>query len=122
MCRKIACATGASSSATLCMVPATTTPSRNGRNTFVSTVSQVSATSASVAVRLRDRASRYASMSGPAPADAASVGNSTMAEETNAAEAMAPATGGGQAGRAEQRHGAGRRAGRGSDGLPATSC
>ena len=96
MWRRIACATGASSSATLCMAPATTTPSRKGRNTFVSTASQVSATSASVAVRLRDRASRYASMSGPAPVDAASVGNSTMAEETRAAEAMAAATGGGR--------------------------
>ena len=61
-------------------------------------------------------------MSGPAPADVASVGNSTMAEETNAAEAMAAATEGGQAGRAEQRHSAGRWAGRSSDGLSATSC
>ena len=41
MWRRIACATGASSSVTLRMVPATTTPSRNGRNTLVSTVSQV---------------------------------------------------------------------------------
>ena len=62
----------------------------------MSTASQVSATSASVAVRLRERASRYASMSGPEPADAASVENSTMAEETNAAEAMAAATRGGE--------------------------
>ena len=65
---RMAWATGASSADTWSFLPFARKPSAKGWNTFLSTSSQVSATNARVAVRCRDRASRYSSMSGPAPA------------------------------------------------------
>ena len=79
ICRRMAWATGASSADTWSFLPFARKPSAKGRNTFLSTSSQVSATNARVAVRCKDRASRYSSMSGPAPAALATSAMSAIA-------------------------------------------
>ena len=84
----MAWATGASSADTWSFLPFARKPSAKGRNTFWSTSPQLSATNARVAVRCKDRASRYSSMSGPAPAALATSAKSAIAAAIKGVDAM----------------------------------